>query len=160
MAVPYTASQIADWFLGSIDRDAGDSITHLKVQKLVYYAQAWSLALFHAPLFVEDFQAWVHGPAVYSLYKRFQSFGWEALPFPETFPNIDTKTQEILEDVLEIYGQRTAKSLENLTHREWPWQNARGERAPDERSSAIISKESMRDFYAKMHQKQTDGKAS
>ena len=53
-----TALQIADWFAGAIDREAGDSITHLKLQKLVYYAQAWFLALNDKPLFEEEMQAW------------------------------------------------------------------------------------------------------
>jgi uncharacterized phage-associated protein len=47
----YTPSQIADWFLCNIDREAGEAITHLKLHKLVYYAQAWSLSLLNESLF-------------------------------------------------------------------------------------------------------------
>lgn len=69
MPAPYTASQIAKWLLSAIDRDSGDSITPLKLQKLIYYAQAWSLALPERayPLFDEDMQAWAHGPVVESV---------------------------------------------------------------------------------------------
>ncbi len=105
MPPPYTANQIADWFLGSIDRGAGDSITHLKLQKLIYYAQAWSLALFKTSLFNEDLQAWVHGPVAPSIYRRFSTSGWDALPPPNSMPHMDQRTQELLEDVLEVYGQ-------------------------------------------------------
>lgn len=156
MPAPFTANQIADWFLSSIDRTAGDSITHLKLQKLVYYAQAWSLALFNKPLFDEDFQAWVHGPVAYTIYNRFQSAGWEALPPPDMVPDIDKSTQEILNDVLEVYGQHTARYLENLTHHEKPWQNARGNLPADERSTAILSKQSMTAFYAELHHNLSD----
>ncbi len=154
MSAPYTTNQIADWFLGSIDRGAGDSITHLKLQKLIYYAQAWSLAIFDTPLFDEDLQAWVHGPVSPSIYNRFSSAGWDALPPPSFISSVDRRTQELLEDVLEVYGQHTAKYLEELTHHEAPWKIARGGLPPDERSSAVLSKKSMKDFYAKMRQQQ------
>lgn len=68
----YTANDIANWFLVTIDREAGETLSHLKLQKLVYYAQVWSLALFDKPLFDEDFEAWTYGPALPSLYQRFK----------------------------------------------------------------------------------------
>ncbi len=48
---------IATWFINRIDREAGELITHLKVQKLVYYAEAWFLANFDRTLINEDLQA-------------------------------------------------------------------------------------------------------
>ena len=143
----YTPTQIADWFLCTIDRAAGDSLTHLKLQKLVYYAQAWALALFNRPLFDEDFEAWVHGPALVSLFRRFKGASWESLPVPRKCPKPDTKTEELLNDILTIYGQHSAKYLESLTHREYPWQEARAGLPPDAKSNAIIKKETMKAFY-------------
>ena len=51
-------TDVANWFTCNIDREVGDSITHLKLQKLIYYAQAWSLALKGKTLFEEEIQAW------------------------------------------------------------------------------------------------------
>ncbi|MHC1745179.1 MAG: Panacea domain-containing protein [Syntrophobacteraceae bacterium] len=149
----YTPEQIADWFLCNIDRDAGDSITHLKLQKLVYYAQAWSLALFDRALFEEDFEAWVHGPVLYSLYQRYSTFAWQALPEPAECPQLDEQTEDLLKDILEIYSPLPAKRIEALTHSELPWKEARGNLPPDARSSAKIKKETMKKHYAEILQR-------
>jgi uncharacterized phage-associated protein len=146
----YTSTQIADWFLCTIDREAGDSLTHLKLQKLVYYAQAWTLAIFDRPLFDEDFEAWVHGPALPSLFRRFKGASWESLPIPKRCPKLDMQSEELLNDILTIYGQHSAKYLESLTHQELPWQEARQGLPPDARSNAIIKKETMRSYYAQL----------
>jgi len=143
----YTASQIADWFLARVDREAGDSITHLKLQKLVYYAQAWALALLGEPLFDEDLQAWTHGPVVRSLFERFKGNGWEALCGSGNAPKLDKKTKELLDEVFRVYGEHGAKTLERLSHCEAPWKEARGDCAPEERCENIISKESIQTFY-------------
>ena len=37
-------------------------MSHLKLQKLLYYCDAYSLAYFDNPLIEDDFEAWVHGP--------------------------------------------------------------------------------------------------
>ncbi len=143
----YTPDQIADWFLCNIDADAGDSLTHLKLQKLVYYAQAWSLAIFNRPLFAEDFEAWVHGPALYSLYQKYTDYSWGALPEPDNCPAIEKNVADLMRDILELYGTLPAKKLEALTHSEFPWIEARAGIPPDARSSAKINKETMRHFY-------------
>ena len=64
----YSPLDIAKWFINATDRDSGDAITHLKVQKLVYYAQGWAMAYLGSPLFEEDIQAWAHGPVVPSVW--------------------------------------------------------------------------------------------
>jgi uncharacterized phage-associated protein len=148
----YTANEIADWFLGTLDRDAGDAVTHLKLQKLVYYAQAWSLALLDRPLFDEDFQAWAHGPVAPSLWRRFREHGWDALPPPDAAPELAPEVEALLADVSAAYGEHSARKLEELTHGEDPWLHARRGKAPEERSTAVIPKEHMRDFYRTLYQ--------
>ena len=135
MPAPYTASQIAKWLLSAIDRDSGDSITPLKLQKLIYYAQAWSLALPERayPLFDEDMQAWAHGPVVESVFHEYKHAGWDALPAPDEVPEIAEKT-----------------------HHEDPWLEARGDIPPEARSNAVISKERMMDYYRGLYEKAAD----
>lgn len=153
----YSAVEIGNWFLCSIDRDAGDSITHLKLQKLVYYAQAWSLALLKRPLFDEDFEAWAHGPVAPSLYQEFKGNGWEALGLPSVCTPLDEDTEELLSQVWDVYGQHSAKHLEALTHREAPWLEARGGLPPEVLSSKAISKELMGAFYLELYERLNHG---
>jgi len=146
----YTPLQIANWFLANIGRDAGDLITHLKLQKLVYYAQAWSLAARGKPLFDEDIQAWAHGPVVPSLFRAFRDYGMDPIPAPASVPRLDSETVELLGEVLEVYGEHSARKLEQLTHRERPWRDARGDLPPEARSDAVITKAAMQSYYSEL----------
>ncbi|MES9859672.1 MAG: type II toxin-antitoxin system antitoxin SocA domain-containing protein [Candidatus Thiodiazotropha sp. LLP2] len=146
------AIDVANWFLSEIDRDAGDSITHLKLQKLAYYAQAWSLALREEPLFEEDFRAWAHGPVATSIYTNFKDYGWLALPAPDDAPVFEAETEELLSEILKVYGQYSAKVLEDMTHNEDPWINARGGLPPEARSSAVIPKEEIATYYRELYE--------
>ncbi len=140
------AEQIARWFINRVDRSAGDAITHLKLQKLIYYAQAWFLANFNRPIFKEDLEAWAHGPAHRKLYSKYKNYGWDALP-EESGPLPPDQVCKFLEAVYGEYGQYSAKRLEKLTHSELPWQEARGDLAPEAASKNKISQLTMRNFY-------------
>src|SRR5688572_8488221 len=96
---------IADWFLAQADPRAGDSISHLKLQKLLYYAQAWALVLLDQPLFAENFQAWVHGPVLPSVYRKYQGSSYEPLPPPASVPRFAPEIETLLEDVFRLYGE-------------------------------------------------------
>jgi len=147
----YTVFDVAKWFLTHIDREAGDSITHLKLQKLVYYAQAWSLVLNKEPLFDNEIEAWSHGPVVPELYREYKSYRWNALPYPEgDFPSFDEESESVLKEVQEVYGEHSGKVLEKLTHTEQPWIYARLGYAPEERCSTPISHESMVKYYSSL----------
>ena len=50
-----------------------DSMSHKKLQKLCYYAQAWYVTIKNKPLFEDDIEAWVHGPVVPSLYSQYKT---------------------------------------------------------------------------------------
>lgn len=153
MGVKYKAVEIAKWFVGNIDRDAGDSITPLKLQKLVYYAQAWSLALLSRPLFDEDFQAWAHGPVVESVYQEYRKCGWNAIPPSGEQVELDEETTSHVQSILDVYGDYSAKHLEAMTHCEKPWIEARGALAPEARSTNVIRKDRMADFYKSLFEK-------
>ncbi|MDB6118895.1 MAG: putative prophage protein, partial [Verrucomicrobiaceae bacterium] len=77
------ALDVAKYFLSKADADeAGDVISNLKLQKLLYYAQGFHLALTGAPLFEEDIQAWVHGPVVREVWQAFNQYGANGIPAP------------------------------------------------------------------------------
>ena len=67
-------NDVVDYFLGFAN-ETGEWITNLKLQKLVYYAQAWHLAIYSKPLFNTDFEAWVHGNVIHDLYSECKSWG-------------------------------------------------------------------------------------
>lgn len=138
---------VADFLLCE-SRERGDNLTNLKLQKLLYYAQAWHLALRNQPLFSEDFQAWIHGPVLPSQYQRFKKFEWRPILEEKiTIPQLSNELNRHLKEVVEVFGSETATALELMTHNEFPWKEARQGIAPDQQSTAIISKESMKKFY-------------
>lgn len=146
-----TVHHIADYFINKVDHSAGDAITHLKLQKMVYYAQAWYLAINHRPLFDAQFEAWRHGPVCRALYNKFSHLGWSPISddayagLPSV--DLDKDTIEFLDELWEEYGQYSAKKLEDLTHAEFPWIEARGDCAPEARCEEIISEQTMERFY-------------
>lgn len=131
-------------------RDRGEILTNLKLQKLLYYSQAWYLALEDTPLFEEDFQAWVHGPVLPSQYFRFRDYQWRHILFEECRPNISNKVDSFLDKIIDIFGCETAVSLELMTHRERPWLDARGDLPLDAVCNNRISKKSMKKFYRQL----------
>ena len=143
---PIGAKAVARWFVNHADRDAGEAITQLKLQKLVYYADAWFLANFDKPLIQDNFEAWAHGPVVRSLYAKYRKNGWEALA-PEAGPRVPQDVASYLEAVFDEYGQYGAKKLEEITHSEEPWLDARGDLPPEAASDTKISKLLMRNYY-------------
>lgn len=138
---------VANYLLAE-SRERGEVLTNLKLQKLLYYSQAWFLALQDKELFEEDFRAWVHGPVLLSQYHRFKDYRWRPILDDIEFPDgIPTAAQEHLDDVLDVFGTEPATALEMMTHREAPWLEARGNLPAHEPSSAVIKKETMKRFY-------------
>jgi len=139
-------NDVANFFL-SLGNETGEVITNLKLQKLVYYAQAWYLANFKVSLFEEDFQAWVHGPVIPELYHEYKNFGYSPILTDIKPKNIGATINSFLTEVAKIYMPYGAFELEAMTHKEKPWQDARVGCEPDENCSNIIPKDSMREFY-------------
>lgn len=122
----HTAAQVAGYFLSLTDEDAGDTISNLKLQKLLYYAQGFSLALENRPLFDEPLVAWTHGPVVVEVYHAYKGHGSGAIPLPRGLDlrSFDKTTRELLNEVYHVYGQYAAWKLRGMTHEEPPWRNA------------------------------------
>jgi len=131
-------------------RERGELLTNLKLQKLLFYAQAWYLVLQNKPLFSEDFQAWVHGPALPSQYQRFKKFEWRPIVDEIASPTLAENIRSHLIEIVDVFGIETASALELMTHNEAPWLNARKGIPADQPSKAVISKESMQAFYSSL----------
>lgn len=123
-----TAQDVAEYFLTIVDREnAGDTLTNLKIQKLLYYAQGFSLALYRRPLFHEKIIRWNLGPVVIEVYENLKGFGSDSIPAPENFDisKFDDDDIELLNEVFEVYGQFSAAALVNMTHEEPPWRTTK-----------------------------------
>ena len=144
----YTARQIADNII-SLARDNRIEITNLKLQKLLYYAQAWYLVFHDKTLFSEDLEAWVHGPVVARVFGEFKQYRWASIDCAGNPPEADA-VRAHLSEVLRVYGGHTATQLERLTHQELPWREARGSLPPDEPSRNVISLKTMKDYYSSL----------
>ena len=141
--------KIAQCFINFVDRSAGDDITHLKLQKLVYYAQAWWLANKNEALFHEDMEAWTHGPVVPSLWTEYKSHSWSSLPPQVVSSPLDKNLTAFLRHIYEQYGKFSAKELEKRTHDEDPWLKTRGGRPLEAKCTEPIDKKLIRDYYAR-----------
>ncbi len=122
-------------------------MTAMKVQKLVYYCQAWSLVWDDRKLFPEKIEAWVNGPVVPELFEKhqgkFELSDWTL----GCADNLDDTAKETIDAVLEYYGDKTAQWLVDLTHLESPWRDARKGLEPGERGDNEITPAAMQDFY-------------
>lgn len=144
-----TAKQVANYLL-AFSQESGDCFTNLKLQKLLYYAQAWYLALYGEPLFDDEIQAWVHGPVVRSVYNEFKKFVAQPISIKVSKPNLPVKVQKHLQEILKVFGGYSSYQLELMTHREAPWLNARKGLSMDEPCENLISLEDMKKFYRKL----------
>jgi uncharacterized phage-associated protein len=127
-------------------------MTAMKLQKLVYYSQAWSLAWDDDRMFPEEIQAWANGPVVPALFREHQGkFRVNAGTFAKGNPDRLTEVQETtINVVLEFYGDKSPQWLSDLTHMESPWQEARSGLPAEARSGAVISLESMAEYYSSL----------
>ena len=143
-----TAQMIANYLI-AIFQEAGEPVTSTKLQKLLYCIQGWYLGLKSKALFAEDFQAWIHGPVIPELYNLYKDKKWHPLEESVNKPHLPDEVLQHVTNVLEIYGDDSAISLEIRTHREAPWLSARGGIRVDQDCSNLITKESMQSFFAK-----------
>lgn len=156
------------WDLGHIITNyvnqSGDNISHKKLQKLLYYVEAWNLVHLDKPLLDEDFEAWVHGPVIPALYHQLKEFGFNDLKVINEEKNsveeeidaiikkndLSENQLEIIYSVLNKYSSLSSLQLELLTHSESPWIEARKDAKPHEPCKNIIEKGRMKEYYASL----------
>lgn len=125
------------------------SLTAMKLQKLVYYSQAWHLARYGRPLFPDEIEAWKQGPVVRSVYERHrQQYSVSAWPWGD--PSVlDDEERSTVDWVVAQYGHQSAERLSRMTHHEMPWVVAR-EGIPDTAPSTVpISHAVMGSYYGR-----------
>lgn len=134
-----------------------ESMTHKKLQKLCYYAQAWHLALYDEPLFVGEFQAWVHGPVSPELYSKYSYAGWSPIEKDDIVhadyqPELGSSDIEFINIIYNTFGEFSGDELEIMTHMEEPWLSARKGLKEYQTSQNVISENDMKSFYRRLRE--------
>ncbi|RKU13139.1 hypothetical protein C6503_16315 [Candidatus Poribacteria bacterium] len=126
------------------------AMTTMKLQKLVYYSQAWSLVWDEKQLFEEDIEAWANGPVVRDLFDYHRGM-YEISAMPIGNPRLlNQEQQETVDAVLDYYGDKSAQWLIDLTHMEDPWIQARKGLPKLERGNRVISLDAIAHYYSSL----------
>ncbi len=148
-----TAFDVAKYIL-----EKNGEMTAMKLQKLVYYSQAWSLVWDEEPLFEDTIEAWAAGPVIRELYNVHRGkFKVRSDIFTVgNSDNLSKEQMETIDAVLDFYGDKTAQWLSDLAHMESPWAEARkSEGVQDgERSTAEITLATMHEYYSGLQDEQ------
>lgn len=124
-------------------------LTHFQVQKLLYYAQGWSLAIHDSKLFEERIEGWTDGPVIPSVFPKFADYKSDPIPPHEARDGCSLGAQEIrlIEWVWDAYGKYSAGELWRKTHSESPWLESRTGLAPHQRGKRPLGIGTMSDFF-------------
>lgn len=130
--------------------DKEKSLSTMKLQKLVFYSQAYHLVTVGQPLFAEPIEAWANGPVVRALFNRHRrEFVISAGFFGNHDPSVRLKEaeQESILHTIKVLGAKSGAELSALTHQEEPWRTARGNLDPTQPSQEVITLASIRRYY-------------
>nr|VFJ63877.1 MAG: Uncharacterized phage-associated protein [Candidatus Kentron sp. DK] len=124
----------------------------MKLQKLVYYAQAWALVWDDEPLFDEDIEAWSNGPVVRELYNEHRGLcRVDPGTFAGTAEHALTENQkDTINTVIRAYGDKSPQWLSDQTHMEQPWIAARSGLPDNIRGNQVITLESLAEYYGSL----------
>ncbi len=126
------------------------SITTMKLHKLLYYCQAWSLVWDEQPLFEGEIEAWANGPVVRDLFAYHRgSYSLSSIPIGNK-DLLSMSQKETVDSVLKFYGDKSAQWLIDLTHLEDPWKIARIGLSPNEPGKRVITHASMAEYYSSL----------
>ena len=132
---------VADYILTSI----GGEISAMKLQKLCYYSQAWTLAWDDRELFPEEFWRWDNGPVCRELFDLHQGMFFvdsRIISQDLLSGGLSMESQENIDQILEDYGQYAGNDLSEMTHREAPWLETK--------RNEIIKKDLMKSYYSRL----------
>lgn len=141
-----TACDVATFILAQVGPTSA-----MKLQKLVYYSQAWHAAWSDAQLFPERIEAWAHGPVVPALYQKHRGeFIVNVAMFDGDADALTADEKDSIEQVIKAYGDKSSQWLSDLTHMEAPWRCARVGVSDGDRCNKEITLESMSEYYSSL----------
>lgn len=165
----YSAKAVANYILDLATVD-GEPISPMKLQKLIYYAHGWHLAVTGEPLIKDKIEAWNYGPVVPSIYNDFRQFGNEPITIPAQSYRWDNgnvlvstpevplgdaheAAREVLKRVWNVYKGRTALELSKMTHApDAPWSQVTARSGGKAEANPVIPNDLIRNYFAQMGQ--------
>ena len=149
-----TANDVATYLthLAQHSGEEPDPLTHLRLQKLLYYVQGWSLALRGTPMFPDRIEAWANGPVVPTLFQGSKAHGANPVELAGELPDLDMTDEErtFVAEVWDEYKPFAALKLREMTHNEKPWVDAHQGYGPADLCRAEIAPAVMHDFFAQL----------
>lgn len=143
---PYRAENVANYliFLASQENQEKEreGITNLKLQKILYLAQAYYLAKLGKPLFAEKLEAWEYGPVVPEVYRKLKRNGSKPIIIEEDKSKLAEDDKEVLKKVWDSFGGYSASRLVNIVHAHTPWKEAFAS------TDKTISHKALKDYYS------------
>ena len=141
--------QVVNWFLSQTEED--NCITHLALQKLLYFTQGWNYIFNHYFLFEDDCEAWIHGAVYRIIFDEFKKFKYMPLPKMDKPTSLSQEELVVLEFIKKYYFDiYTAKTLEKICHLEEPFKLARRDMESSENSREIIEKKYIKAYYSEI----------
>lgn len=153
MANPVSVFDVAEYIYEKFS-DSSQKLTAMKLQKLLYYCQAWSLVWNEEPIFCEEIQAWANGPVIKELYDKHRGMFYVESVFDGQSSKLDEVQKDTVDRVLKSYGNKTAQWLSDLTHLEEPWREARNGLCTGDRGCNIISLRSLHEYYSSLDEQE------
>ena len=144
---------IADYIIYYVKSEGSRvSLINMKIQKLLYFIQAWSYGINNSPLFDGEFEAWIHGPINTHIYDRFceSKTLYSEINIEDckrTHFQLSNKNSEFIDFILENYVKFSSAELEQLIQEELPWTKTRGHIDRNERCNKVISAELLKEYY-------------
>jgi uncharacterized phage-associated protein len=147
--MPSALSVAKEFVRLAYEAEGDDPVTNLRLQKLLYYAQGWSLAARRSQLFPEYIRGWRNGPVVTEVWSKFTGGGGRQITPDDVadVPDAPDPIKAFVGTVWESYKDYSAIGLVGLTHAETPWKKAWGDRPADGRGNDEVQLEDMEDYF-------------
>lgn len=131
-------------------------ISNMKLQKIVFYCQAYHIAYYGETLIDGHFEAWKHGAVLPSLYREYKVYKSDNILIYDEQRFHDLKNQfneyllSFLSKILTIFGEMSPSEIRRKNHSELPWLEARRGYAPNENCHEVINENTMYSFYSSL----------
>ena len=126
-----------------------NDITPLTIQKLLYYIQGFFYAFNNEYIFIDDCEAWVHGPVYYDVYKKYKEYKYKPINRNKVFDKTKLNKKELLiiDNVIDSLGCYSGNTLESFTHLEDPWIQTRNGLSATDNCNRTIRKDVIGSFF-------------